>query len=142
MEDCIFCKLARGEIPSKKIYEDDDLIAFLDVHPLGKGHTLIVPKKHYENLLEMPDELYSKVYLTVKKLAKAISKAFDVKEFNILQNNGELAGQTVPHYHVHIIPRYEEFKLCLGPGEVKTETEVQKSELCNDEVVELIRKEL
>jgi histidine triad (HIT) family protein len=82
------------------------------------------------------------VYLTAKELAKAISKAFNVKEFNILQNNGTLAGQTVPHYHVHIIPRYEEFKLCLGPGEVKTETEVQKSELCNDEVVELIRKEL
>jgi histidine triad (HIT) family protein len=142
MKDCIFCKIVKGEVPSQKIYEDNDLVAFLDANPLSKGHMLVVPKKHYKNLLEIPDELLSRIHLATKKLTKAISDAFNVEEFNILQNNGRSAGQTVFHYHVHIIPRYEEFKLCFGPGEVKTESDIHKAELCNDKVVKSIRKEL
>ncbi|MCK9415124.1 MAG: HIT family protein [Candidatus Dojkabacteria bacterium] len=142
MEECIFCKIIKGEIPSQKIYEDDDVLAFLDVNPVEKGHTLIITKEHYHTILDIPEELLTKVYAVTKKLTMAISKAFEIEDFNILQNNGIRAGQTVSHYHVHIIPRHREFKLCLGIGPIKTGEELIDHELCNSEIAQLIRKEL
>lgn len=142
MEECIFCKIIKGEIPSQKTYEDDDVLAFLDVNPVEKGHTLIITKEHYSTILDIPEELLKKVSSVTQRLTKAISEVFDVDQFNILQNNGVKAGQTVSHYHVHIIPRYREFRLCLGVGPIKTGEELIDHELCNSEIAQLIREEL
>ena len=104
---CVFCKIIKGEIPSKKIYEDDDVLAILDVSQATLGHTLVLPKKHYENLFSIENNDYLKVMEKVKMLAKAITSALNASGCNILNNCGELAGQSVMHFHVHIIPRYE-----------------------------------
>ena len=104
---CVFCKIIKGEIPSKKIYEDDDVLAILDMSQATLGHTLVLPKKHYENLFSIENNDYLKVMEKVKMLAKAITSALNASGCNILNNCGELAGQSVMHFHVHIIPRYE-----------------------------------
>ena len=104
---CVFCKIIKGEIPSKKIYEDDDVLAILDISLATLGHTLVLPKKHYENLFSIENNDYLKVMEKVKMLAKAITSALNASGCNILNNCGELAGQSVMHFHVHIIPRYE-----------------------------------
>ncbi|MDY0338244.1 MAG: HIT family protein [Acholeplasmataceae bacterium] len=103
----IFTRIIEREIPAYIVYEDDLVIAFLDISQATKGHTLVVPKKAYENLYEMPDELASHVMKISIKLAKAIQKAFKPAGLNLLNNNGEIAGQSVFHFHVHLIPRYE-----------------------------------
>lgn len=104
---CIFCKIINGEIPSKKIYEDEDIVAILDISQATKGHTLVLPKKHFANILEIEDYEYLKVMDRVKDLASVITKTFNASGVNILNNCGQTAGQTVMHFHVHIIPRYE-----------------------------------
>ena len=104
---CVFCKIIKGEIPSKKIYEDDDVLAILDISQATLGHTLVLPKKYYENLFSIENNDYLKVMEKVKMLAKAITSALNASGCNILNNCGELAGQSVMHFHVHIIPRYE-----------------------------------
>lgn len=103
---CVFCNIIEGKIPSSKIYEDDDVLAILDISQATKGHTLVMPKKHYENILQIPEDDYIKVMSKVKKIAQVILKAFDAKGLNILNNCNEVSGQTVMHFHVHIIPRY------------------------------------
>ncbi len=103
----IFEKIIAREIPSSIIYEDDLVIAFLDITQATKGHTLVVTKKPYPDLFNVPGETLSHLFLVVQRLATAIKTAFDAKGINLLNNNGETAGQTVFHYHVHIIPRYE-----------------------------------
>jgi len=103
----IFTRIIEREIPAYIVYEDDLVIAFLDISQATKGHTLVVPKKAYENLYEMPDELASHVMKISIKLAKAIQKAFKPAGLNLLNNNGEIAGQSVFHFHMHLIPRYE-----------------------------------
>ena len=104
----VFCKIVSGEIPSAKIYEDEDVLAILDLSQATKGHTLVISKKHFANILEIDDYDYLKVMATAKELAKAIVKTFNAKGVNILNNCGEAAGQTIMHFHVHIIPRYED----------------------------------
>lgn len=104
-DDCIFCLIANGQIPSSTVYEDDDFRAILDLNPAQKGHTLILPKEHYANLFEMPEELAEKVLPAAKKIAKAVMEATGADGVNLVQNNGEAAGQTVSHFHLHIIPR-------------------------------------
>jgi len=104
--DCIFCKIVKGEIPCQKIYENDKVFAFLDIMPVHKGHTLIIPKEHHETLLDMPDDILAEVTKTAKKIAKAVVKAAGADGFNIGQNNGEAAGQAVFHFHLHVIPRF------------------------------------
>jgi histidine triad (HIT) family protein len=107
MADCIFCKIIKGEIPCSKIYEDKDVLAFLDIMPITKGHTLVVPKKHSENIFDIGEkELYA-VMKAVKKLAPAVKEAVSADGINIGINNNKAAGQLVPHAHVHIIPRKE-----------------------------------
>lgn len=105
---CVFCEIVKGNIPSKKIYEDDNTIAILDLSQATYGHTLIIPKKHSSNVLEIDDESYVFAMKVAKKVAVSIKKSFDdVLGFNLLNNCGEAAGQTVNHFHIHIIPRYK-----------------------------------
>lgn len=104
---CVFCLINEGKIPSKKIYEDDKVIAILDISQATYGHTLVIPKEHYEDIFSMPLDLYLHLQEVVHKLAKEITTKLNASSCNILNNNGELAGQTVKHFHVHILPRYE-----------------------------------
>ena len=108
---CVFCKIIDGSIPSKKVYEDDDVLAILDISQATVGHTLVMPKKHYANILEIPADTYTKVMLKAKEIAEKLDKKLKPKGINILNNWGEVAGQTVMHYHVHILPRYNDEEL-------------------------------
>ena len=107
-DNCIFCKLANGEIPTNSIYEDDDFKVILDASPAAKGHSIILPKTHAANLFELPDDYCEKIFKVAKKCGAAIMKTFDCDGLNVLQNNGEAAGQTVFHLHVHLIPRFKD----------------------------------
>ena len=106
METCIFCKIVKGEIPSSKVYEDANFLAFLDIRPLNKGHTLVIPKKHYETVLDIPDEDIKEMSHLIKKISQALSLAIAPDGFNIFCNNNQAAGQEVPHLHFHIAPRF------------------------------------
>lgn len=105
--DCIFCKIVSGEIPCKKIYEDEAVLAFLDIRPVSDGHTLVVPKVHFEKLHQCPPEVLSKVSSCVGKIVQAVIGAMGAAGYNVLCNNGRVAGQLVDHVHFHIIPRNE-----------------------------------
>ena len=105
-DNCIFCKIANGEIPSKALYEDDAFKVILDLGPATKGHALILPKDHADNLYELSDEIASKVLVLAKKMAALMTDKLQCDGFNLVQNNGEAAGQTVNHFHMHLIPRY------------------------------------
>ena len=104
--NCVFCAIAAGEIPCFKVYEDEVVLAYLDINPFTKGHVLVIPKEHYEGLLDTPDGMLSDIVARVKKVAAHVKEALPCDGFNILQNNGEAAGQTVKHVHFHIVPRY------------------------------------
>ena len=108
MSDCLFCKIINGEIPSLKVYEDEHVFAFMDIMPLTKGHTLLIPKTHCKDLFEMPEEVARNLYAAAPKVANAIKAAFRPAGMNTVNNNGAAAGQTVFHYHLHLIPRYDE----------------------------------
>ncbi len=105
--NCIFCKILAGEIPSTAVYEDDSFRAILDVNPAARGHVIIITKKHAANIFELPEEDASKIFVVAKKIATAVKKAYNCDGVNIVQNNGEAAGQTVFHVHVHVIPRFQ-----------------------------------
>lgn len=105
---CVFCQIVKGDIPSFKLYEDDDVLAILDISQTTKGHTLVMPKKHYDNILEVDQETLHKVIDVAQVMAKKITENLDAKGFNILVNTNEVAGQTVKHMHLHIIPRFNE----------------------------------
>src|SRR3989338_453513 len=105
-DQCIFCKIVRGEIPSKKIYEDKDVLAFLDINPANPGHTLVVPKKHAEDITKSSEEDITKALLIVKKITHELKEKMNAIGVNVLQNNGTAAGQIVAHTHFHVIPRY------------------------------------
>ena len=106
-DDCIFCKLANGIIPTNSIYEDEDFNVILVVGPATKGHALILPKEHYANIYELPEDKAAKVMILAKKLATKMTERLGADGFNLVQNNNECAGQTVFHFHFHLIPRYE-----------------------------------
>lgn len=107
-DDCVFCKIAAGEIPSRKIYEDKDVIAIMDLSPTSKGHSLIIPKEHYTNIYDIDEDIAAKIMKVAKKLATKMTVALNCDGFNLLQNNGATAGQTMFHFHLHLIPRYED----------------------------------
>ena len=107
-DDCIFCKLANNVYPTNSVYEDDFFNVILDVGPATKGHALILPKEHYANLYEMPEDLLQKAIVLAKKMAVHMTEKLNCDGFNIVQNNGETAGQTVFHFHIHLIPRYKD----------------------------------
>lgn len=106
-ENCIFCKIVAGEIPSRTLFEDEDFKVMLDVGPASKGHALIVPKSHYADIYELPGELAGEAMKLAKRMATHMTTVLNCDGFNILQNNGVEAGQTVFHYHMHLIPRYK-----------------------------------
>lgn len=108
MDDCIFCKIARKEIPSETVYEDADTLAFLDIKPNNPGHTLVIPKKHSQNLYDMDDHSLAAVMRTAQKVAKAIKKAVAADGINLAMNNESAAGQVIFHPHIHVIPRFAE----------------------------------
>lgn len=108
MDNCIFCKIASGEIPSNTIYEDDNFRVILDNGPATKGHALVLPKGHYANLFEIPEDVLSGAVVVAKKVAGTMKEKLSCDGLNLVQNNGEAAGQTVMHFHLHIIPRYHD----------------------------------
>ncbi|MBO5642404.1 MAG: HIT family protein [Kiritimatiellae bacterium] len=114
--NCVFCAIAAGEIPSFKVFEDENIFAFLDINPFSKGHVLVIPKEHSANLIETSDETLSSLMVAVKKVALGVKKALGCAGFNILQNNGEAAGQTVMHIHFHIVPRYSSGPIIFENG--------------------------
>ena len=131
MENCIFCKIASGEIPAATLYEDEDFRIILDLGPANKGHSLILPKAHAANLYEMPDELAGKAMILAKKAACALQKGLHADGLNVVQNNGEAAGQTVHHFHIHLIPRYagDNAGISWKPG---TLTDADKEEILSN----------
>ena len=108
MENCIFCKIANGEIPAATLYEDENFRVILDLGPASKGHALILPKSHAANIYELPDETAGKAMILAKHMATRLTEELKCDGFNIVQNNGEIAGQTVFHFHMHLIPRYKD----------------------------------
>ena len=130
-DNCIFCKLASGEIPTNTIYEDDMFRVILDAAPASKGHALILPKEHYANLYEIDTETAGEVMKLAKKMAIHMTDVLKCDGFNLVQNNGEVAGQTVFHFHLHLIPRYKHMKnddILLWNHEKYTENEMK--EIC------------
>ncbi len=126
--NCIFCKIANGEIPAATLYEDKEFRVILDLGPASKGHALILPKKHAENLFELPDETAGKAMILAKKIAGILKEGLKADGVNVVQNNGEAAGQTVMHFHLHLIPRYENdtVQVTWKPG---TLTDEEKNEI-------------
>ena len=106
MNDCIFCRIISGDIPAMKIYEDENCIATMDINPATPGHTLILPKNHYKDLTELPETLAGKLMMVAKTVGIREMERLGADGFNVVQNNGRAAGQTVMHYHIHVIPRY------------------------------------
>lgn len=132
--DCLFCKIANKEVPAHVVYEDDTTMAFLDIHPRAMGHTVIIPKTHTENIITADDALTASVFLTVRKIAGILNNTLKPKGFTIGINHGSISGQTVPHLHVHVIPRYE------GDGGGSIHSVVNyPSPLSLDEVVKKIK---
>lgn len=130
--DCIFCKLASGEIPTNSIYEDDMFRVILDAAPASKGHALIIPKEHYRNIYEIDEEVAGEAMKLAKKMAAHMTEKLNCDGFNLLQNNGEVAGQTVFHFHLHLIPRYKGMKnddILMWEHETFTEDEMK--EICS-----------
>lgn len=113
-DNCIFCKIAAGDIPSATIYEDNDFRVILDIEPASKGHALILPKEHYANLYELSDELAAKALIVAKKVITKMTDILGCDGYNVVQNNGEAAGQTVFHFHIHLIPRYKDDDVNIG----------------------------
>lgn len=123
MNDCLFCKIIKGEIPAVKVYEDDTVLAFLDIHPVNPGHVLIVPKIHSEGLLDADDAVLGQMVVVTKKVATAILQSLGYEAFNLEQNNGPIAGQVIPHLHWHIVPRRADDGLKHWPGKEYVEGE-------------------
>lgn len=129
MKDCIFCKLANGELPTHTVYEDEDFRVIFDLSPATRGHALVIPKVHYSNIFDLDEQVAAKAFVLAKKIATAMKEALKCDGFNIIQNNGEIAGQTIFHFHLHLIPRYKNDNMpkLWKPGK-STEDELVKLE--------------
>lgn len=125
-KDCTFCKIVKGEIPSIKVWEDEKHIAFLDITPATKGHTLVIPKEHFENIFEIPETDFESIMGVVKKIASLVKEKLNADGMNILNSNNPVAQQEIPHFHIHLIPRYNgsNFKI-----ELKNKTKINQEEL-------------
>ena len=133
MDNCIFCKIANGEIPSATLYEDEDFRVILDLNPASRGHSLILPKAHAANILEISDETLGKAMVLAKRMAPRFKEGLGCDGLNVLQNNGECAGQTVFHFHIHLIPRYHKDGVGMGwkPGTLTEADRLQILEKCS-----------
>lgn len=119
-DDCIFCKIAAGEIPCSKVFEDDATLAFMDIAPLNKGHVLVIPKNHFGNILEIDEETYGRLFSVICRIAKAVGAGISPDGMNVLQLNGKAANQVVPHLHIHIVPRWTGDGLTISAWEPVT----------------------
>jgi histidine triad (HIT) family protein len=135
-EDCIFCKIVRRQATSSIVYEDEKILAFVDIRPVSEGHTLIIPKRHYVDVFDTPNELLANMYIVTKKVAVAVKKATGADGISVVQQNGKAAGQDIFHMHVHVIPRFEGKKMLHFNELAMVSREVL------DEVAARIRKEL
>ena len=126
MTECLFCKIVKGELPSSKLYEDGDTLAFLDLFPVNKGHSLVISKEHYENIFDVPANILSKVSSVMKDVADAVKKGVNADGISIAQSNGKDAGQVVPHIHFHVMPRFKDDGLKLWPQGKYEEGEMDK----------------
>lgn len=135
-DDCIFCKIANGVIPSPALYEDDDFKVIFDRGPASKGHALVLPKEHFDDVFSMDEEHASKVFAVAAKVAKVMNEEFGCDGMNILQNNKEVAGQTVFHFHMHIIPRYKDDQIKIGwtPGDVVDEELIKNAQTIREKL--------
>lgn len=124
--DCIFCKIVAGEIPSYKIYENEKTLAFLDIAPVNPGHVLVIPKKHYVNFEDIPEDELCEVVRAVKKVGQALKSGLGLSGYNVIENNDPIAGQIIPHLHFHIIPRVEGDGLRLWPQSKYGEGEAEE----------------
>jgi histidine triad (HIT) family protein len=106
IEDCVFCKIIRGEIPCSQLYEDDQVLAFLDIAPFNYGHALVIPKDHHHSITTLPSDFHARIMAVASKVAVAQMRALKAEGFNLVLNNGRCAGQEVPHVHLHVIPRF------------------------------------
>ena len=113
MDNCIFCKIIAGEIPSAVIFEDEEFKAILDRFPGNTGHVLVLPKKHYSNIFDIDEDVAGRLFRLATKIAKNMKEVLGFEAMNVVQNNGSLAGQTVHHFHLHLIPRYENDKVMI-----------------------------
>jgi histidine triad (HIT) family protein len=111
VESCIFCRIAQKQVSASLVFEDEQVVAFLDIRPLNKGHTLVIPKAHYESIFDIPQDLIAYIHGITKRVAIAVEKATNADGISIIQQNGKAAGQDIFHLHVHVIPRYEGQKL-------------------------------
>lgn len=125
-EACIFCKIVKGEIPCSKIYENENVFAFLDIAPVNKGHALVIPKEHHETLMDVPDEILKEVAVSLKKVCNAVKKGVNANGISVGMSNYKAAGQVVPHAHFHIMPRFDEDGLKLWPQGKYGEGEMDK----------------
>lgn len=152
MQECIFCKISKGELPAKIIYDSQDVMAFLDIKPANPGHVLVIPKQHYQFIFQIPTALNIKIMELIKVISKTQMKVLNAQGINILQNNGSVAGQLIPHAHFHLIPRFEKDKIVFhwDALELKEEqfTEIQKrlisaakSEVLQESATPEIKKE-
>ena len=135
-DDCLFCKMAAGQIPVTKIYEDEIVLSFLDIGPISDGHTLVIPKQHFEKLHDCPAELLGRIFSRIGRIAGAVSGAMDSDGYNILCNNGRAAGQLIEHLHFHIVPRN------TGDGLFKSWPSFKYKEGKIDSIAETIREHL
>lgn len=126
MNDCLFCKIIKGEVPSSKVYENENIVAFLDINPVNPGHTLVVPKEHYENFSLADEKTLHHLVEAAQKVAKAIVKALGYEGYNIGVNNGSVAGQVIFHLHVHVMPRRPDDGHKLWKGKTYGEGEMEK----------------
>ncbi len=126
MQDCIFCKILKGEVPSAKVYENDKVFAFLDIGPVHKGHTLVIPKEHFETILDIPEDLLKEVIAVLKKVSKAVKQGVNADGISVAQSNYKAGGQVVPHLHFHIMPRFENDGLKFWPQSKYEEGEMDK----------------
>ncbi len=135
MDGCIFCKIVSGEIPSIKIYETDKSIAILDINPANYGHTLVISKKHFDNIYSIDDDVLTDMILVAKKMAKRMKERLGCLGVNIIMNNEKIAGQIIPHAHIHVIPRYEDDKVII----TYSKKEVNKEKF--QEIADIMSKE-
>ncbi|MBI4210242.1 MAG: HIT family protein [Candidatus Diapherotrites archaeon] len=125
-DDCLFCKIADGKIPARKLHEDEYTLSFLDIYPSAKGHSLVMPKNHYATLLDIPEMELKEVIRAVQRIGAAAMKATKADGFNVVQNNREAAGQVIHHLHFHVIPRFKDDGLKMAMGSRKAEEEELK----------------
>ncbi len=123
--DCIFCKIIEGDLPSTKVYEDKRFLAFLDINPINKGHVLVIPKEHYDSIVNAPVDVIKDLMAVIKNLCQAVVNGSGAQGFNLVLNNGRVAGQLVDHVHFHIIPRFKDDNLYPWPGKQYGEGEIE-----------------